>query len=130
MNPNRDIVDAWVSQMINDGATVQSNTEDGDLEYYEATKFAKNCIHIPFGPSPIMATVTTRKVKKGQEFFTTYGATYWLGVLLDIHGEDGVGITPKVQAQVKETAVDLSKKKQAKCLGCVRKSTGSITCRV
>lgn len=113
VNPNRPIVDAWVSQMINDGATVQSNTEQGVLDYYQATKWQKNCIHVPFGPSPIMATVTTRKVKKGQEFLTSYGATYWLGVLLDVHGQEGVGATDKIQAQIRETAVDLSKSMQS-----------------
>lgn len=116
VNPNRPIVGAWVSQMINDGATVQSNTEAGVLDYYQATKLAKNCIHIPFGPSPIMATVTTRKVKKGEEFLTSYGATYWLGVLLDVHGEEGVGVTPKVQARIQETAVDLTKSMESASL--------------
>lgn len=112
-NPNRPIEPAWVSQMINDGATVQTNTEEGVLDYYQATKQCKNCIHIPFGPSPIMVTVTTRKVKKGQEFLTSYGATYWLGVLLDVHGQEGVGVTSKIQAQIQETAMDLSSSMQS-----------------
>ncbi|CAB9513329.1 expressed unknown protein [Seminavis robusta] len=114
VNPHRKpIVDGWVSQFINDGAVVQSNSEEGVLDYYEATGRAKNCIHIPWGPSPVMATVTTRKVKKGQELFTSYGSTYWLGVLLGIHGTQGVGITPPIQAKIQETARDLLASMQA-----------------
>lgn len=113
VNPDRPIVPAWVSQMINDGATVTSNSEQGVLDYYAATKAKKNCIHIPFGPSPIMATVTTKKVKKGEELFTSYGGTYWLGVLLDVHGDEGVGITPQINIEIKETATDLLKSMQA-----------------
>ena len=107
VNPKRDIVDGWVSQMINDGATVDENSEEGVLEYYRQTKITKNCIHIPFGPSPIIATVTTKKVKKGDELFTSYGGTYWLGVGLDVHGEEGVNVTPRIQEEINETANDL-----------------------
>lgn len=107
VNPHRTIVDGWVSQMINDGATVTANTEEGILEYYRQTKLAKNCIHIPFGPSPIMATVTTKKVKKGEELFTSYGGTYWLGVWLNVHGEEGTPITAEIQKEIRETATDL-----------------------
>ena len=106
-NPHRKDSDAWVSHYINDGAKLESNTETGVLEYYQRTKAAKNCIHIPFGPSPVLATVTTKKVKKGEELFTSYGGTYWLGVWLDVHGEEGVGITPKIQAEIQESARDL-----------------------
>lgn len=109
VNPQREIVDGWVSQMINDGATVTENSEDGVLKYYQSSKKAKNCIHIPFGPSPIMATVATKKIKKGEELFTSYGGTYWLGVWLDIHGEEGIGITNEIQKEIKETATDLLK---------------------
>jgi len=109
VNPRRPIVPAWVSQFINDGATVQSNSEEGILDYYKATKLKKNCIHIPWGPSPVMVTVTTKKVKKGEELFTSYGGTYWLGVILDVRGEEGVGITPKMQKEIKDTATDLLK---------------------
>jgi hypothetical protein len=107
VNPHRKVSDAWVSHFINDGATVESNTEEGVLHYYQKTKTAKNCIHIPYGPSPILATVTTRKVKKGEELLTSYGGTYWLGVWLDIHGEAGVGITPRIQTEIQESARDL-----------------------
>lgn len=108
-NPNRPITDgAWVSQMINDGARVEANTVESVLEYYRATGSAKNCVHIPFGPSPIMATVATKKVKKGQELFTSYGCTYWLGDLLGA-GQEGeaVGMTSAIQAKIQETARDL-----------------------
>lgn len=114
VNPNRPIINkAWVSQMINDGATVQANTKEGVLEYYQESGKLKNCIHIPFGPSPIMATATTTKVKKGQELLTSYGGTYWLGVLHDLHGEEGVAVTPAIQARIQETARDLQKSMQS-----------------
>lgn len=107
VNPNRDRAPTWVSQMINDGAVIADNTEAGVLKYYQESGNTKNCIHIPFGPSPILATVTTKKVKKGEELFTSYGGTYWLGVWLDVHGEDGVPITPAIQAEIQTTATDL-----------------------
>jgi len=112
VNPNRVIVPAWVSQFINDGATVESNCEKGVLDYYAATKSKKNCIHIPWGPSPIIVTVTTKKVKKGAELFTSYGSTYWLGVLLDVRGEEGVGATNEIQKEINDTAKDLLKSMQ------------------
>jgi hypothetical protein len=61
------------SHRVNDGATVISNTELGALSYYQTSRAAANCVHVPFGPSPLLATVTTRKVKKGEELLTTYG---------------------------------------------------------
>jgi len=109
VNPNRKIISPWVSQFINDGALVECNSERAVLDYYKATKSKKNCIHIPWGPSPIIVSVTTKKVKKGEEFFTSYGSTYWLGVCLDIHGEEGVGMTTEIQKQIQGTASDLIK---------------------
>jgi hypothetical protein len=107
VNPQRRLVDGWVSQMINDGATVMDNSETGILNYYRETKRAKNCIHIPWGPSPVLATVTTKKVLKGEELLTTYGGTYWLGVWLNVHGQEGVAITDAIQSEIKESAQDL-----------------------
>ena len=63
------------SHRINDGATVSTNSEDGALAYYQASRRAKNCVIVPFGPSPLLATVTTRKIKKGDEILTTYGCS-------------------------------------------------------
>jgi hypothetical protein len=63
------------SHRINDGATVLSNTESGALSYYRASRNAANCAHVPFGPSPLLATVTTRKVQRGEELLTTYGCS-------------------------------------------------------
>jgi hypothetical protein len=83
VNPNRKLMDGWVSHIINDGATMtmpvstttsrHPDTETSMLEYYQSSKLKKNCIHIPFGPSPIIATVTTKKIMKDEELFTTYG---------------------------------------------------------
>ena len=103
VNPGREVDPAWVSQYINDGAMVESNTEEGVSTYYKVSTSKKNCIHIPFGPSPIMATVTTKKVKKGEELFTSYGCVYWLGV----YDEEGAGMTAQIQQQIKQSARDL-----------------------
>ncbi|GAX26270.1 hypothetical protein FisN_16Lh101 [Fistulifera solaris] len=113
VNPHRDRVGAWVSHLINDGAVVTSNTVQGVLDYYHASGKRRNCIHIPWGPSPVMATVTTKKVKKGEEFLTSYGGTYWLGVLLDVRGEEGIEIVPEIQAKIHESAKDLVKSMKA-----------------
>ena len=103
-NPNQEYDALWASQYINDGAILTSNDEEGINTYYQNSKQKKNCIHVPFGPSPIMATITTKKVKKGEELFTSYGAVYWLGVLFDNTGPD---MTTKIQGQIRESAQDL-----------------------
>jgi len=113
VNPTLPQVPGWTSPMINDGATVTSNTEAGVLDYYQQSRQARNCIHIPFGPSPVLATITTKKVKKGDELLTSYGGTYWLGVWLDVHGQEGVVITPAVQAEIQASARDLVQAMQA-----------------
>ena len=122
VNPDRKpVVEGWVSQFINDGATVTSRNDAGVLEYYQQSAAAKNCIHIPLGPSPIMATMTTKKVKQGQELLTTYGATYWLGPErwpssssgdndssdVAVENEAVVALTPEIQSEIQATARDL-----------------------
>lgn len=107
VNPQRTpISPAWVSQYINDGAILRESSEAGVTAYYKESKGTKNCIHIPFGPSPILATVATKKVKKGDELFTSYGCVYWLGVL---YPEDGAAtaLTGPIQAQIQDSAQDL-----------------------
>ena len=105
VNPTREISPAWVSQYINDGAIMLDNSEAGVSEYYSASKAKKNCVHIPFGPSPIMATVATKKIKKGEELLTSYGCVYWVGVLFD--SQEGAAMTGQIQEQIKESAQDL-----------------------
>ena len=101
----------WISHYINDGATVLKNSEIGMLDYYTESKRKKNCVHIPFGPAPIIATVTTKKVKKGEELFTSYGCIYWAESIInnneDEDGECVVDITDAVQIKAKETAQDI-----------------------
>ena len=112
-NPSKmDDADGWLGHYINDGATVLSNTHQGIMDYYDASKKSKNCVQIPFGPSPILATVTTRKVKKGQELFTSYGCFYWLETILK-DGEECTPINERALVQAKETAQDLFQAMQA-----------------
>lgn len=109
VNPNRGVDAAWVSHYINDGATVEEGTEAGVTKYYGESKARKNCVHAPFGPSPILATVATRKIKKGEELLTSYGCVYWLGALATRQGgaEDAPGMTGVIQSQIRESAEDL-----------------------
>jgi hypothetical protein len=124
VNPNRndELDGAWTSHYINDGASLLDckSVEEIDIEqYYIKSTKAKNCIHIPFGPSPILATVTTKKVKKGEELFTSYGVVYWLGAVESFQSKEEAnntppGMTEKIRAQIVETARDL----QAAMKGC------------
>mmetsp|Transcript_8075 Transcript_8075/g.18032 ORF Transcript_8075/g.18032 Transcript_8075/m.18032 type:complete len:386 (-) Transcript_8075:602-1759(-) len=123
VNPNRneELDGAWTSHFINDGASLLDAKSEGrpvseeDIEqyYFQSTK-AKNCIHIPFGPSPVLATVTTKKVKKGEELFTSYGVVYWLGAVdLTPEEEAKTAATPamsdKIRVQIMDSAKDLQK---------------------
>ncbi|CAB9520245.1 expressed unknown protein [Seminavis robusta] len=107
VNPNKSVQEPWISHLINDGAIVESNTEQGLLDYYRETTKLKNCVTIPFGPAPLMVTVTNCKVKKGEELFTTYGGSYWLDAFLEYDDEEPVDITEAVHLQAKQTAQDL-----------------------
>ena len=107
VNPNRkDSTGSWNGHLVNDGAIVSENSEQGMLDYYTASQRSKNCVHIPFGPSPLLAVVTTRKVKKGEELFTTYGCLYWLETIIK-PGEEYADATEAVRLQARETAQDL-----------------------
>mmetsp|Transcript_8402 Transcript_8402/g.20661 ORF Transcript_8402/g.20661 Transcript_8402/m.20661 type:complete len:317 (+) Transcript_8402:93-1043(+) len=107
VNPGRaDISGCWNGHLVNDGATMSENTEQGMLDYYTASQKCKNCVHIPFGPSPLIAVVTTNKVKKGDELFTTYGCLYWLESIIQ-PGEECADATEAVQLKARETAQDI-----------------------
>ena len=113
VNPNRnDELDGiWTSHFINDGSSLLNTNINGDSieQYYVQSTKAKNCCHIPFGPSPILATITTKKVKKGEELFTSYGVVYWLGSVEDPDDADVAVMTEKLQEQIVESARDLQK---------------------
>lgn len=107
VNPSRtDGTGGWIGHYINDGATVATNSEKGMLDYYSDSLRRKNCVHVPFGPAPLIATVTTRKVKKGEELFTSYGCLYWIEAMLQ-QGEICADVTDAVQMGAKQTAQDL-----------------------
>jgi hypothetical protein len=83
VNPEQPTAPAWLSHIINDGATAVSHLEADIMDYYWRTNARRNCFHVPLGPSPLMATVTTRSVAKGEEFFTSYDFLYWVMDLVD-----------------------------------------------
>jgi hypothetical protein len=106
-NPSRGPTNThWLSNYINDGAIVGTNTEQGIVDYYQLSRELKNCVLVPFGPSPIMASITTQDVSKGQELFTTYGCSYWIQYIGD-GNEEMVDVTEQIQAGVQQTAQDL-----------------------
>ena len=45
------------------------------LAYYHSSRLLKNCIHVPFGPCPVLALIATRNVLCGEELLTTYGCS-------------------------------------------------------
>lgn len=104
VNPDREDEVGWLGHYVNDGATVTSIGEEGVLDYYKRSAQAKNCVHVPFGPCPVLATVATRKIKKGEELFTTYGAAYWLQALAP---ESELDLTEAIQEKAMETARDI-----------------------
>jgi hypothetical protein len=134
---NQDLDPSFGSHWINDGAVVSSNSEDGVLTYYQESRKAKNCVHVPFGPSPLMTTVTTKvssklvtkfitclinffetfqrnpnlhyqKVSKGEELFTTYGCSYWLEYLLKDSAEEvETDMTDAIILEAKDVARDV-----------------------
>ena len=107
VNPSRvDLSGCWNGHLINDGATISDNSEKGMLEYYVDSEKRKNCVHIPFGPSPLLAVVTTRKVKKGEELFTTYGCLYWLEAIIG-PDEECADVSEAVQLKARQTAQDI-----------------------
>ena len=107
VNPSRaDSSGCWNGHLVNDGATMTENSEQGMLDYYDASQRCKNCVHIPFGPSPLIAVVTTKKVKKGEELFTTYGCFYWLETIIQ-PGEECADATEAVQLKARDTAQDI-----------------------
>jgi hypothetical protein len=119
VNPNRNhqLDPAWTSHYINDEASLLDSvsvTEDDSEQYYIRSSRAKNCIHVPFGPSPLLATVTTKKVKKGDELFTTYGVVYWAGAIENASSKSGADsaallMTEKIRSHIIESARDLQK---------------------
>ena len=80
------------------------------FDAHRVTRKAKNCVHVPFGPAPLLATVATRKIKKGSELFTTYGCSYWLDVLMRQTGEaEETDMTDPIVAEAREVAMDVLK---------------------
>lgn len=76
-NDRQEIVKGWVAHLINDGSMVKEKNYDGLLQYWKESNSKKNVVVLPFGPSPILIAVTSKKVRKGEELFLSYGDHYW-----------------------------------------------------
>jgi len=58
VDPTVQVDPGWLSHFINDGATVDLPGDEACmLDYYTRSRAAKNCVHVPFGPCPVIATV-------------------------------------------------------------------------
>ena len=66
-----------------DDAIAQKTIETAMIDYWKSSLQNMNCIMIEFGPSPLMAYVTTKPVPVGKEFLASYGLGYWLGKVGD-----------------------------------------------
>merc|ERR1712048_895294 len=91
--------------LVNDGATCMAPDEAALITYYETSMARKNCVLVPFGPAPLMAYVTTRDVRDGEELLTTYGCEYWLNEIPD--ASERLEATPDVLTLVRQTAASI-----------------------
>lgn len=107
VDPSREGSPTFLSHRVNDGATVQANLEDELLKYYRESRKAKNCVHVPFGPSPLLATVATKKLAKGEELFTTYGCSYWIEHLHKNNNTGDIEMTDEIILEAREVAKDI-----------------------
>jgi hypothetical protein len=107
VDPSLEDCPTFMSHRINDGASVRANLEHELLEYYRESRKAKNCVHVPFGPSPLLATVTTKKLAKGEELFTTYGCSYWIEHLDKSENTGDMEMTDEIILEAREVAKDV-----------------------
>jgi len=105
INPQRPLHPGWMSHCLNDGAVVEEYSKQGVVTYYKVSFQQQNCLQIPFGPAPIMATVTTRTVQAGDELFASYGSAYWLQDLL-LPDREGQPSLPMTTAATRSSDID------------------------
>jgi hypothetical protein len=78
VNPERPVSPSWCAHFINDGSIIAENSVDSILTYHEEALQRLNVAILPVGPCPLLAAVTTRDIKPGEELFTAYGYSYWM----------------------------------------------------
>jgi SET domain len=104
VDPNQVDKAGWKGHYVNDAAVVETSGEEGIVQYYQRSRRGKNCVHVPLGPCPILAVVTTREVEQGEELFTTYGGSYWLEFLMS---DAELVVTDAIRQESLATAKDL-----------------------
>ena len=100
-NPNRRDLTGWLAHRINDGAMMTENSEDGILQYLEESLSKQNTAIAQWGPSPLLAAVTTTDVREGEELFTPYGLSYWLDAIAP-NKDEWLEKTDQIRSQEKD----------------------------
>ena len=68
----------WLGHLINDADACQSGDHDEVLRYLRRGCADVNCFNVPLGPPPLMAFVTSQRVKQGEELLTSYFPGFWV----------------------------------------------------
>lgn len=106
-NPDRPPCPGWLGHLVNDAATIVDDdgpSVDAVSSYLRTTASRENCAIVPFGPSPLLATVTTRPVARHEELFASYGVPYWLDALSDEEAWRATRRDPAVRALERDAA--------------------------
>lgn len=94
VNPGRPCSSHFTAHFVNDAAFADFSVLDEQgcsdaivpvlaeiaQTYNKASIQGANVAMASFGPAPLMAYITTKPVKSGEEFLATYGIGYWLGL--------------------------------------------------
>ena len=94
-NPERDIIDGWVSHLVRDAGENEKRDLRIFMDYYRASKPKMNCMHISWGPSPLVATVATRDIQKGEELFYCHELSWIAPQLEPLEAQQVIGICKK-----------------------------------
>jgi len=103
-DPNRQSPAAWQAHYLNDGSCMMDkNTDESVKRYYETSYSRQNVLLLPVGPAPLIAAVTTRSVRAGEELHTCYGYSYWFAYL----EASGVAAGPVISSEVEQMEADM-----------------------
>ena len=78
VNLHRADTAGWLAHRANDAAPCDCSNDATILDYYEQCGALCNTVLVPFGSAaPILALMTTREVRQGEELLVSYGHEAW-----------------------------------------------------